>query len=495
MKSITKCFGSIRALHEVDFSINAGEIMALVGENGAGKSTLVKILTGLYHPDSGSIYIAGKARNIRNAGDSLENGIAVVQQEPSLVPTMSIAENVLLGNRNITGFLGQRRQVSLARPYLELVGLEHLEPTMPIHHLPVTERQLVEVARMISRNAQILILDEPTAALNDEEIDRVKRTIRTLVDKGRSVIYVTHHLPEVFDLANRVTVLRNGKSQPAISVNELSPASLIERMIGRSLGAMFPPRSEEFGSDVLHVKNLLTDKLRSPVSLCVRSGEILGLAGQVDSGTAAVLNAISGAERITGGSISLKGHVLRLRRRRDAVRAGIGHCSAERKKDGIFGIRSVTENLTAPALKQVTPHGCLDARRERTLASRLADQFLIDPSRLRHPAGALSGGNQQKVALGKWLGIEPSVLLINEPTPGVDVGARADIYMHLRQLANEGLSVIFASSDMQEVLGVADTISTFYHGRLINTYQAKRTNMKQLTMDVTASGVQPTSIT
>ena len=484
--SISKFFGPVQALRDVDFQVRTGEVMALVGENGAGKSTLVKILTGLYAPDSGSIQIAGSTVQIRQSADSQALEIAVVQQELSLVPTMSVAENVFLGARRFGIVYNPRKLEQLASPYLERVGLEHLDPSIPVGTLSVAERHLIEVARAVSREARILILDEPTASLDEGEIERVKRVVHSLAEQGRSVIYVTHRLPEVFDLAHRVTVLRNGESQPGIPVSELTPASLIKRMIGRSLRRMYPPRATDFGTEVLAVHELRTAELRTPVTLSVRSGEILGLAGQIGSGAGDVLNAIAGIQPVVRGRIELKGRALHLRGRRDAILAGIAHCSADRKRDGIFSGRTVTENLTSPALHRVTPGGWLNRKKEKQLAESLGGFFQIDVDRLEYPAGTLSGGNQQKVALGKWLGVEPAVLLVEEPTPGVDVGARADIYAHLRRMAKEGLAVVFASSDIQEVLGLADKIGTFYHRRLINIYAAEEADMNRLTRDVTS---------
>jgi ABC-type sugar transport system ATPase subunit len=401
---------------------------------------------------------------------------------------MSVAENIFIGKRHFGMFYTRQKLKEKASPFLELVGLEHLDPATPAGTLSVAERHLVEVARMVSREARILILDEPTASLDEDEIDRVKRVVRSLAGQDRSVIYVTHRLPEVFDLADRVTVLRNGEGRHGIPVSELTPESLIERMIGRSLQRMFPPRAIEFGAEVLAVHDLCADELKTPVTLSVRSGEIFGLAGQIGSGAGGLLNAVAGIRPVVRGRIELKGQTLLLRGRQDAIAAGIAYCSAERKKDGLFNVRTLTENLTSPALHRVTPRGWLDQRKEKDLAGSLARFFQIDVDRLGHSAGTLSGGNQQKVALGKWLGVEPAVLLVEEPTPGVDVGARAEIYAHLRRMANEGLAVVFASSDIQEVLGLADRIGTFYHGRLIKICSAEETDMARLTMDVTSPG-------
>ncbi|MCL4371186.1 MAG: sugar ABC transporter ATP-binding protein [Chloroflexi bacterium] len=485
MVGIEKGFGPIQALRGVDFEVRAGEIMALVGENGAGKSTLVKILTGIYRPDHGVIRIGGRPVTIHGPADSLGAGIAVVQQELSLVPTMSVVENVLLCNPSRGALFSPGKLRELARPFLELVGLSDVDLGIPIGQLPVADRQLIEIARMLSRRARILILDEPTAALSDAEIERVKNVVRSLAADGRSVIYVTHRLQEVFDLANRVTVFRNGDAQPAVSVKELTVETLIERMIGQHLGDMFPPKAAAFGAELLAVDGLLARGLRQPITLRVRAGEILGLTGQIGSGAASMLQAIAGVHPILEGSVQLGGKPLKIEGRRDAIAARIAYCSADRKQDGLFQVRTITQNLTAPALDRVTPFGWLSVGREKTLAGSLAGMFQIDARRLGHLANTLSGGNQQKVALGKWLGIEPAVLLVEEPTRGVDVGARAEIYAHLRKLAARGLAVVFASSDVQEVLGLADTIASFYKGRLVNLRPAADTDVVRVTQDVT----------
>ncbi len=494
MESISKNFGPIQALKSVDFEVNRSEVMALVGENGAGKSTLVKILAGIYHVDSGMIRIGGSEVHIHGPADSQAAGIAVVQQELSLVPTLSVAENVVVGDQSSGVWMTPRRMQEVAAPYLELVGLKDLDPTTIVERLSIAERQLIEVARMLSRNAQILILDEPTAALNDSEIAGVKKVVRSLAAEGKSIIYVTHRLMEVFDLAHRVTVLRNGEGQPGIRVSSLSSGALVERMIGRSLDTMYPPRGEQFGEEVISVNELKTDQLKSLVSFKVHSGEIFGLAGQVGSGVASVLKAIAGAEVLSRGSVHLQGKSHAFRRIKEAIASGVAYCSADRKKDGLFGVRTVTENLTAPALARVTPGGWVSTKKQKSLALSLARFFMIDPKRLRHLARTLSGGNQQKVAVGKWLGIEPRVLLVEEPTRGVDVGARAEIYAHLRKLAKEGLAVVFASSDIQEVLGLADTIATFYQGRLINIVKAAEADITRLTTDVTIPTPQSESV-
>lgn len=484
MQGISKRFGSINALSDISFEVRAGEVMALVGENGAGKSTLVKILVGLHRADAGRIVIEGEEADLSSTQKAGGAGIAIVQQELSLVPSMSVAENVFLGHPGAASWSTPRRLAARAAPFLKMVGLGNLDPLETVAFLSVAERQLIELARLISRDARVLILDEPTAALSDREIERVMGVVRTLRSEGRSVIYVTHRLAEVFELADRVAVLRDGRSQPPVPVSELSLDDLVERMLGVFLDHMYPPRSSAMGEPVLVASEVSTAGLQAPVGLTVRRGEILGLAGQLGSGSSSLLRAIAGMQPRVGGVV-VSGEDLAPHSITRAVRAGVAYCSADRKHDGIFLVRPVIENLTAPALSRVTREGWLSSRLERRLGERIASLFQVDVRRLSSIAGNLSGGNQQKVALGKWIGPEPRALLVDEPTRGVDVGARAEIYGHLRKLAESGLAIVFASSDMQEVLGLSDTVATFYRGRLVSTGPIEEMDAARVLREVT----------
>jgi ABC-type sugar transport system ATPase subunit len=356
---------------------------------------------------------------------------------------------------------------------------------MPAGNLSVAQQQLVEIARLLSRNARILILDEPTAALSDVEIEKVKAVVRKLASEGRSIIYVTHRLGEVFEIGDRVTIFRNGASFDPVEVKNLDIDQLIEHLLGRRLDQMFPERGNKRGEPVLQIKDMLAPGLVKPVSLTLHAGEIVGLAGQLGSGANAVVRAIGGVEPRLQGTIQLRGKSINPRDMREAMDLGIGYCSDDRKRDGIFGVRRVIENLSAPAIDKISVGGLLSRSREEQHARRLAEFFEISLKRLGSQAGKLSGGNQQKVALGKWIGIDPSILLVEEPTRGVDVGARAEIYRHLRTLANQGLAIMFVSSDNQEVLGLADTVVTFFRGRLVRSAPAVEIKPEALLRDVT----------
>ncbi len=484
--SVSKSFGSIRALDRVDFEVRSGEVMALVGENGAGKSTLVKILAGMYTPDEGRISLAGEYVEFSGATRSEQAGIAVVQQELSLVPTLSVADNIFLGDTRRGWRAAPRALAQAAAPFLAQVGLGDLDPLSRVERLTVAERQLIEVARLLARDARVLIFDEPTAALADREIERVKAVVRALQYQGCSIIYVTHRLDEVFELADRVTVFRDGRSIPPVATADITLDELISMMLGGSLAALFPDRGDVAAGDVvLEVRDLLTEALAVPVNLDVRAGEIAGLAGQLGSGASDTLRAIAGHEPRVSGSVTVAGRPVPPDSPAAAIRSGIGYSSSDRKRDGIFLQRTVVENLTSPSLGLVSTGGWLSRRAERAMSDRIARTFMIDRARLGSLAGALSGGNQQKVAVGKWTGSRPPVLLVDEPTRGVDVGARAEIYSHLRSIADDGMGIVIATSDTQEVLGIADTVVAYFRGAQVSMRDRDGTNSRLLTREIT----------
>jgi ribose transport system ATP-binding protein len=463
---LSKRYGSVQALVEVDFELRAGEVMALLGENGAGKSTLVKVLSGLVRPDSGTIEIDGSPAELYPSARSQAAGVAVVHQEYSSVPTLTVAENLVLGQAGVPALWLPHRLNARARELLAPVGLEHLDPRTPVERLTVAEMQLLEIARLLVRDARILIFDEPTAALADREIERVLSVIKRLASEGRSIVYVTHRLPEVFRIADRVTVFRNGRSLPARPTSELDVDAVITMMLGRDLETMFPEHGVLGDAPRLRVEGLVAPGLAELVSFDVRPGEIVGLTGQLGSGASSVVQALAGMLPPLAGRALLDGEELSLRSRASTLKRGVAYCSPDRKRDGIFAERSIRENLSSPWVRAVSPGGWISGRRERERAREIAARFAIDAKRLGSAVGALSGGNQQKVAVGKWLGAGPRIMLLEEPTRGVDIGARAEIYQRLRDLCSAGLGIVVASSDTAEVLGLSDTIATFYRGRM-----------------------------
>ena len=466
VRRLSKRYGNVQALDEVDFELRAGEVMALLGENGAGKSTLVKILSGLEQADSGTIEIDGAPAALYPSARSQAAGVAVVHQEYSSVPTLSVAENLVLGQKGVPALWLPGRLNTRAKKLLAAVGLDYLDPRTPVERLSVAEMQLLEIARLLVRDARILIFDEPTAALADREIERVLAVIKRLSGEGRAVIYVTHRLPEVFRLAHRVTVFRSGRSLPSRPTAELDVDAVITMMLGRELETMFPAHGSLDGEPLLRIDGLLMPGLEEPVTLDVHPGEIVGLTGQLGSGASAVVQSLAGMLPPLAGRAVLDGDALALRSRAATLRRGVAYCTADRKKDGIFAGRPIRENLSSPWVRLVSSAGWISGRRERARAREIAAQFAIDVKRLGAAVGALSGGNQQKVAVGKWLGTEPRVILLEEPTRGVDIGARAEIYQRLRDLCAAGVGIVVASSDTSEILGLSDTIATFYRGRM-----------------------------
>ena len=466
MRRLSKRYGNVQALAEVDFELRPGEVMALLGENGAGKSTLVKILSGLVQPDSGAIEIDGAPVVLYPSARSQAAGVAVVHQEYSSVPMLTVAENLVLGQEGVSPIWLPGRLNARARTLLAAVGLDYLDPGMPVERLSVAEMQLLEIARLLVRDARILIFDEPTAALADREIERVLAVIKRLSVEGRSIIYVTHRLPEVFRLAHRVTVFRNGRSLPARATSDLDVDAVITMMLGRELETMFPERGVPDEEPLLQVSGLLAAGLEAPISLDVHPGEIVGLTGQLGSGASAVVQSLAGMRPPLAGRVLLDGGELSLRGRAATLKRGVAYCTADRKKDGIFAGRPIRENLSSPWVRLVSSAGWISGRRERERSKEIAAQFAIDVTRLGTEVGALSGGNQQKVAVGKWLGTQPRVILLEEPTRGVDIGARAEIYQRLRDLCATGVGIVVASSDTAEILGLSDTIATFYRGRM-----------------------------
>ncbi len=477
-----KSFGSVDALNDVHFSVEPGEIRAIRGENGAGKSTLVKILTGVHRPDSGTVRIDDQPLNLSHPRLAQQQGIALVAQELSLAPHLSVHDNIWLGNSTVPWLHRRRHLRREARQALSLIGLGDLDLDRPAGSLNMGERQLVEIARMLARQARVLILDEPTAGLSDVEIDRIFTSLRALQSQGKTIIYVTHRLGEVFELCDTVTVLRNGGSVRTCRIPEIDRGELIELMLGRPTQEMYPPSPTITGAPMLVLEKLQVPGWVDNFQLSESSGQIVSIAGQIGSGATQVVRAVAGLVYNATGQVWINGNPVPLRSVRRAQRAQVRFISEDRAQEGIFLQLTVLENLIATRLGA----GFLSWSTLRQVALTLARKVGVDESRFAVRAEDLSGGNQQKLSFGRSMGREqPGVFLMNEPTRGIDVGSRQEIYQLLRQLCSDGNLIVMTSSDLEEVMGVSDIIITMYRGRQVGRYPRGQVTMHRVLNDIT----------
>ncbi len=467
---LSKRFGVVQALDAVDLTVHAGEIHALVGENGAGKSTLINILAGVLRPDGGRIVLSGREVRLRTAYEAAQAGIAAVFQELSLVGTLSVAENVL-ANRQPVNRLNLIRTAELrrrTRQALQVLDVD-LDPDALVERLSIAERQLVEIVKAVSASPRVLLLDEPTSSLTRRETEALFGLIRRLRAQGAAIVYISHHLPEVLELADRVTVLRDGRHVATRPAGDITENDLIRLMVGRELRDIYGQRGMTERGTVprLCVRNLSRPGAFEAVDLEVSAGEIVGLAGLVGAGRSELGRALFGAEPASSGRIEVDGQHVWPRTPTAAMRAGIAYVSEDRKEQGLYLRHAVRDNLVAPRLERFSNRwgwlrdGAIDA-----YARRARDRFGVVTPDVHQPVERLSGGNQQKVLLAGWIGIEPRVLIADEPTRGVDVGARTEIYGHLRDLAANGAAVLLISSDLQEILGMSDRIVVMRTGRI-----------------------------
>ena len=465
---LEKSFPGVRALAGVSFEVMAGEVHALLGENGAGKSTLIKIVAGVYRPDAGVIQIDGREAQFAGPLAAQEAGIATVHQELLLFPELSVAENMFLGHapRTRWGAIDWAAIRRRAREILASLEIDELDVDAPVRVLSVANRQRVEIARALSLNARVLILDEPTAALPEADVLRLFAIVRNLRSRGVAVVYISHRMAEVFALADRVTVLRDGALVATKPVSATSEPELIAMMVGRTIDHLFPKLPAEVGAPVLEVRDLVAPPLVRGVSLTVRAGEIVGLAGLIGSGRSELAQAIFGILPVRSGEIRIVGRPARIGNAAAAKAHGIAYVPEDRGSQGLIRPMTVAENVSLAALRRIARHGLMDRAAEAALAEGAISRFAI---RARGPAqivGKLSGGNQQKVVLAKWLATQPRLLIMDEPTRGIDVGAKAEIHRLMSELAAQGLAVLMISSELPEILGMSDRILVMREGRL-----------------------------
>ncbi|RMG39284.1 MAG: sugar ABC transporter ATP-binding protein [Planctomycetota bacterium] len=466
MRGICKAFPGVQALWDVDLTLRSGEVLALLGENGAGKSTLMKVLGGAVHPDRGTIEIDGRPVAIRAPEDAQRAGVSIIYQEFNLVPGLTAEENIFLGReRRRWGFVDRRSERRAARELFERLGVS-IDPETPCRRLSVAQQQIVEVAKALALRARILVMDEPTATLTPSEVQRLFQVIRDLKARGLGIVYISHRLEEIFEIADRVTVLRDGRNVAEAAVGEVTRDRLIRWMVGRELKDEFPPRSVEPGPVRFVVRNLSRGDAVRDVSFEVRRGEVLGVTGLVGAGRTEAARLIFGADRRDGGVVELDGRRLTIRRPRDAIRAGIGLLPEDRKAQGLVLKLSVRENFALANLDRFAVFGWIRSQQERRELSEYVRKLRIKVPDTEQPVRNLSGGNQQKVVLAKWLVRHCEVLIFDEPTRGVDVGAKFEIYQLINEAAASGKCVIMISSELPEVLGMADRIVVMHGGRV-----------------------------
>ncbi|HML20722.1 MAG TPA: sugar ABC transporter ATP-binding protein [Aggregatilinea sp.] len=466
--SITKQFPGTLALDNVQLDLQAGEIHAVVGENGAGKSTLMKILSGVYTPDAGTITFEGAPLTVSNPRDALTHGIAIVHQELSLVPALTVAENIYPGRlpTNALGFVKYGELFRRAAAILDSINLD-ISPRTPVSDLSIAKQQLVEIAKALSMDTKVLILDEPTSALTEREVEILFDLLRKLAAKGVGILYISHKLDEIFALTDRITVLRDGKYIGTVDTADVSTEDIIRMMVGRELGHMYPAKSSGERAPLLEIRDLRLPGQPMPCTFTLYAGEIVGFAGLIGSGRTELARAIFGADARAAGELRLEGKPVNIGSPSEAIKYQIGYLPEDRKAAGLFLDMSVKMNIEAANRPAVTSNGFINSAKERVLAEEYVRQLSIATAGVDQEVRRLSGGNQQKVLVAKWLAIKPKVLIVDEPTRGVDVGAKSEIHHLLRQLAETGVAVMMISSELPEILGMSDRVMVMHEGAIV----------------------------
>ncbi|KAB0679598.1 sugar ABC transporter ATP-binding protein [Aureimonas leprariae] len=472
LAGVSKSFGPVSVLRGVDFDVRPGEVHALMGENGAGKSTMIRIMSGAHRADEGRLLVDGGERRFASPREAQGAGLAVVHQELLLFPSLTVAENVFLGHAPRTGIgtVDWAKVRTGARALLDRLDCPDLDVDAKVSKLSVANRQRVEIARALSRNARVLVMDEPTAALAEADVRRLLDVVRSLRREGVAIVYVSHRMNEIFEIADRVTVLRDGKTVATKPIAEVTEASLVSMMVGRDIDQLFPKETVPIGEVVLKVEKLASGTAVRDVSFDLRAGEILGLAGLVGSGRTETAEAIFGVRPVNAGTITLSGKPLKISSVAEAIAAGIGYVPEDRALHGLVRPQSIRENVSMAVLPRLTRGSVVDARRVTEMAADAIKRFAIRARGPKQIVSQLSGGNQQKVVLAKWLATDPRVLILDEPTRGVDVGAKTEIHRLMTELARQGIAILMISSELPEVLGMSDRVAVMNAGRLVATF-------------------------
>jgi ribose transport system ATP-binding protein len=466
MRGISKSFPGVKALEDVSLQVRAGEVHALLGENGAGKSTLMQILAGAQPADTGEILLDGKAVHITGPQAAMDLGISIIYQEFNLVPYLTAAENIFLGREPkaaLPGFVDFGTLYRESQQIIDKLGVK-LSARTPVHRLSVAQQQMVEIAKATSRKCRIIVMDEPSATLTDHELRSLFELIRRLKSEGVAIIYISHRMEEIFEICDRVTVMRDGKWVATADIGDLTRESVIKLMVGRELTQMIPKEPAPIGEVALEVRGIERKGVLHNISMQVRRGEILGIAGLVGAGRTELARVIFGADRADSGEILLFGTSVRIKSPQDAIKLGIGLVTEDRKQQGLVLGMAVRENITLANLGALTTFSFIQAKREREVSTRYVGDLRVKTPTIEQTVQNLSGGNQQKVVLAKWLFTNSRVLIFDEPTRGIDVGAKTEIYQLMNELARQGVAIIMISSELPEVIGMSDRILVMHEG-------------------------------
>lgn len=481
MKNIHKSFGTNRVLAGVDFDLREGEVHALMGENGAGKSTLMNILTGLHSRDEGTIVIDGQETYFSSPKEAEEKGIAFIHQELNIWPEMTVLDNLFIGKEPTSGlgFLNMKQMKALAKEQFGKLSVT-IPLTQEAGECSVGQQQMIEIAKALMTKAKVIIMDEPTAALTEREIEKLFEVIRSLKKEGVSIVYISHRMEEIFTICDRITVMRDGKSVDTKPIPDTNFDEVVRKMVGRELTERYPARHPVPGDVVLEVKNISSKGKFENVSFSVRAGEIVGMSGLMGAGRTEMMRAIFGLDRLDSGEIWVRGKKVNIRKPDDAVKHGIGFITEDRKDEGLVLDFSVRENMALTNLFSFSSKGFISAKKELDFVDTLTKRLQIKTHTTETPARNLSGGNQQKVVIAKWIGIGPSVLILDEPTRGVDVGAKREIYQLMNELTERGVAILMVSSELPEVLGMSDRILIVHEGRISGEVSGENATQEQI---------------
>lgn len=488
MTGINKSFSGVHVLKDVHLNVRKGEVHALMGENGAGKSTLIKILSGVYSRDSGTVKVKGEEVAFANPKDAEERGINIIHQELNIIPHLTVTQNMFLG-KELTygkfGFLNKKAMKEATLESLKELGVTNINPEEPAGNLSVGQQQMIEIARALATKSELIIMDEPTAALTDREIEILFEVVNSLRERGVSIIYVSHRMEEIFQICDRITVLRDGEYIGTENIKDTSFDEVVRMMVGRELGERFPTRSSEIGEVIFEVEDLEIKNLFEKVNFEVRAGEILGIAGLMGAGRTEIMETIFGYRKKSKGTVKLNGKELVIKHPLDAIKAGLAFITEDRKDKGLVINASIRENIALTNINSISSKGVISKTRETELVNKLMKKLHVRAAGMNQEVKRLSGGNQQKVVIAKWIGINPKVLLLDEPTRGVDIGAKKEIYSIMNELSENGVAIIMVSSELPEVLGVSDRIMVIHEGKVTGVLNREEADQEKIMVAAT----------